>query len=412
MQDPRNGFKIERIFTEDQYPYDAGGSYWKGLWVSSDGFRLYSADDYFAARIPRGYLPTPEGAGGFILPFIGVRNEIVWAGGDHTTDAFLYWSDDLDTWNAVDFDLSDLASELAVPYTNLSISRPFYHQQSGRYFVLIGVYRDGLNYLHWITGRIASATSLGDTWTLGPEVFAAPAEAFGVTEFVVGSSGAWPICHLTDSGEIVVIQGTAWNLAYYEEGVGYTFPETYYYEDAARIASSPTASFTTTTLAEFTQDTTGVIPGYTTVSDTTGGFLPVPFFAQGNLRQKGALWTIGGTEYQQVDAWASSLIGPWYAPSLPVGLVPPARWSYGDGVWLVYGLDGGGNPILRAGDSISTATEPVEWEVAGPLDYIDAWYSGDGEWRGYCYPADEDYWPDYWLSTSYSEDGIWGIELT
>lgn len=413
MSDPRDGFEVERIFTEAEYPYDAGGAYWKGLWVTSDGSRLYSAPDYFAATTARGYLPTKDSGGTTItMPFLGFRNEVAWAGTSYGLTSALFWSDDLDTWSEVDFDLSDLSDALAEYDARFVIGAPFYHPQSGRYFAFVGVWRQEgpSGNLCWLAGRIASATSPGATWTLGPEVFAAPPEATGRIEFHADGYFYDRFVHLTDSGQIVVIQATAWEMPYYDYPNPPVYPNTLYYADVARVASSPTALFTTTTtLAKFTLDSTGVIPGFVTVSDVTGGYAVFPGYLGYNLHYQGGLWNIGFYEFV-VSAWASDLAGPWNTPSLPTGLVPPARWAYGDGVWLVHGLDSSGNAVARAGDSIDTATEPVEWEVAGPLIRIDAWYSDDGEWRGYCYPDDEDGWPDYWLIAS--GGGGWGISLS
>lgn len=109
--------------------------------------------------------------------------------------------------------------------------------------------------------------------------------------------------------------------------------------------------------------------------------------------------------------WAESLLGPWHA--FPTGEDAFLRIGAWDGVFVAWD---GFNPEtyevttnIRAGESVA-ALEPVAFEVEGPIASLDIFPNSDDNWYAYCYPDDDDGWPDYWLRPP-DQDGGWGVSL-
>lgn len=418
MTDPREGFQIEREFgPEDFYSYPLGfeNGFWfnnvydsdVGAWrfqTSSDRFTGYTDRGYLSADLPLGAQPaiiTPRFQGGYWWLW-GASNQGLYSG---FPVPYLIWSDDLETWHKVTF-ANGFGSGTGgnAAYAGL----PTYYAAGDFYWTFIILTGSGFDELAQV--YIATGDSPTADWTidLDNQLLQVPS-GYSPGEYVYyyrvrsSAAGQW-LSNIwagfnTDSQ---VNDGRPF-LAYGVRHDDYTdyvvrHPET----------DSPLTDWSDPAVIDRRYDDGGGPVGQGPLDEDAN---------PASITAGGGYWVALASEGEGLY-WSSGLPidNSWEFLSLP-GLVTSLTVEYGDGVWVVAGLDVDGNIRVFSG---ATPEQIVEVDVEPPsvqYAYYYYWelnygfYEGGGEWWIYFYTENEDGdWRESYLIPGGSNDG-WGILL-
>lgn len=426
MGDPRSGFEYLKEYSLEETPYFSPYKYFNGKYLA-----LFSAVSTAWAANPFETNPTPvispvtNQGGNFNINQVGN----FWFGIFNNQDGsgeILYCSSDLINWTLVDDSLN--------PYTYQSKNyrQVNYNSDTGIYWTHVEISELESNNL-LATGQVTKnfiytsnpastwidlgnpmqpmndAVNISSTGLLAPAGFLYDDSSFGSngnTYFILYSC-IWNIENgIDEQGQFIPDEEGSWYYKYKRDIIliqtnliNGTWTKTLLQRSSNRVPYPYTGS-------------SGVVINYSVFPETLAVALAqsdkTPIYSYG-----AGLWTAQVTDnftYTSTPMyWSNStdLTGTW-SEITQVGMSLLFSVRYADGIWVVCGIDEELKAFVSVAESLESL-ERVDFDINVPLYWVEAFYPGDGEWYGYCYPDDEDYWPDYWLIAI--AGGIWGISL-
>lgn len=426
MSDPTNGFELVGTVTEEEANaalYKSAYAYGNGKYLFYvDGVDRYGTEPFSidaGSLTPIGLPPShPSGYPSLGISWLRDRwfglfyKPVTFDGVEHTfINTALYHSTDLISWTEWDLDISDLSST-GEPYEYLPNVAVSFHRGSGLFWMITT--KEGASEFSEANSPIGASDWLYDIayasdpdgpWTVVEDALAyLPSQTAPYLRFLAQPTGQISQGFLRTNGSRVYF---TYLVEHDEEPTQYG--TAFKWDIILATAASPAGPWTRTVLQQVQyEDAPGAI--LRTVVDSV---LPAPYdddawitnttlplIGQGG---QWVVWVSGGspwrTSNQQADGgWVAitEIEDSWYL-------------DVSDDHIVIGGESPAGEVGLFAGDTPSSLAL-VDLDVPRPLDHTEARYLGDNEWLGYCYPADEDFWPDYWLTPAEGGDG-WGIVL-